>query len=182
MISISLTRARASLRSLSRWARVRPRTNPTASRAASSMWRRRTRSSFRIEHFGLLEDLLPEVTAQVLRRAQVHCASPQECREFTFQARNAQQSRNMARFELHQDIHVALGSEIFPQRGTEHRQPADVMTLGELGNGLFRDRNPDCHDYPSTPANMRAWKMPSSARVPGMSESPFTHMRSAPSV
>ena len=77
-ISMSLTSASTSWRSLSRSSRVRPCAKDTASRAASSMCRNRIASSLRILDFCRIEDVLAKIAAQILRGAQIHLASTEQ--------------------------------------------------------------------------------------------------------
>lgn len=57
------------------------------------------------------DNLVAKVAAEILRRSQVHLEAD-HLRELDLHAGNSQQSRNMLRIELDQEIHVAVRAEI----------------------------------------------------------------------
>src|SRR6185436_18578314 len=105
--------ARGSSSASSAW-RSRPADRRVAFLAASSMCCRRTRSSLgSIQLHRLLENLLPEVAAQVARRTEVDLESCQLA-ELPFHPGHVQQSDASPRLKLNEQVQVAVLSEINP--------------------------------------------------------------------
>src|SRR6476661_2384783 len=79
----------------------------------------------------LLQDLVPEVPAQVTRRTEVYFKSDQLA-ELPFQAGHVQQSDACPRLELHEEVQVAVLAKVIgpvSQDGTEELEVADgVLT------------------------------------------------------
>lgn len=76
-------------------------------------------SSLRILHVCFLEHCFPEVTAQILRRSQIHVAPSEQLRQLTLHARDSEQARHVFRLELYEHVYIALCVEIRPQHGPE---------------------------------------------------------------
>ena len=87
MISIARTRAKSNIGSVSRSARFFPEMKPRAFSAASNICRIRVRSSGCILHFGRAHNLVAEIAAQVLRRAQVNPSTRGETRQLGLDTR-----------------------------------------------------------------------------------------------
>src|SRR6185369_7361476 len=106
-ISMARTTAKSSIRSTSRSAWVRPAMNCATASAASTMWRRRTRSSSRILRLGGPQYLFAEISAEILRRAQVDLLPSQQAGQLRLHGGQPEQARLTARLELHQEVDVA---------------------------------------------------------------------------
>src|SRR3954470_24507793 len=103
--------ARGSSSSSSTW-RSRPAARRTAFLAASSMCCRRILSSSgSIPFHRLLQDLLPEVSAQVARRTEVYFEADQLA-ELPFHAGHVQQSDACPRLELHEEVQVTVLAKV----------------------------------------------------------------------
>jgi len=68
----------------------------------------------------------------------------QEAGKFILDVENAE-TDHLAGFEFDQHIHVAVGTEVISQDGTEQRQFPDVMAPAELSNSLAVDGDPWAH-------------------------------------
>jgi hypothetical protein len=66
-----------------------------------------------IAHLSLALNLVTEMTAQRAGRVKVHAATD-HLREFLLES-GEREARNMAGFEFHEDIDIAVGSKIGPQ-------------------------------------------------------------------
>jgi hypothetical protein len=82
---------------------------------------------------------------------------------------DAQEARNVLRLKFHQDIYVALRTEIIPQHGSEERQLTDVMPPTEIGYCLRRNAEVGTihgsflrQHYRSNPTKNQAEDMPTS--------------------
>src|SRR3984893_16324519 len=142
------TRAKASISSSSKSPRWRPAVKRIMEFSASTMWRRRMRSSGFILHLCRPHDFLAEIPAQVPRCAQVHFSSSQQGRQFHLDLGHREQGWLRVGLELDQKVHVALGPAGALQHRSKHRQTADVvastdgaqrLTVCEqrLGHGRF---------------------------------------------
>lgn len=100
----------------------------------------RTSSSLRILNLGLLQHILAEISAQILGRAKIHLATAEQCGQFTFHARDAEQARNVGGFGLYKDINVALGAQIGSQHGPEQGHTADVSLPAKIRKLLLVNR------------------------------------------
>jgi hypothetical protein len=100
-------------------------------------------SRLRISDLGLGEHFIAEVGAEEARRVQVHLPAKDPA-ELLFH-REETQAGDMACFELHQYIDIALRPEIVPQDGAEKGQTPDVMTPAELGELAAIDRDLRAH-------------------------------------
>lgn len=85
-----LDQCKHSIRLLSRSDRRRPWAKVTASRAASSICRKRMTSSRRILHLCLLEHALPEIAAQIFQCVHVHFPPAEQGSQFPLHASDAQ--------------------------------------------------------------------------------------------
>src|ERR1039458_10395233 len=90
------------------------------------MCRTRTRSGLFILNQCGGQDFVPKISAQIARRAQVHF-SAQHPAKFALHLHDAEQTGNMLTLELHQHIHVAVGSKTVREDGPEEREFADVV-------------------------------------------------------
>jgi hypothetical protein len=84
-----------------------------------------------ILHFCFFYDGLAEVTAQILRGAQIYFASAQDAGQLAFHAGDAQQTGDGAGLEFDQHVHVAIGPKITVHDRPKKRQTADVMFSAE---------------------------------------------------
>ena len=130
-IAISITNDKTNWRFEFKSPRVRPRANDTASCAASIMCRRRISSSLRIMDFRRGENILPKITAQILRRAQVHLPPAEQVRQLPLHAGHAQQSRRAVRLELDEHVDIAIGAEVLAQRPNRRRRTASRREPGK---------------------------------------------------
>lgn len=80
-----------------------------------------------IERPGLLDHGGAEVSAQVLGRAQVHPA-PDELLEFEFDGGEPQQSGRATWLELHQQVEIAVGTQLPPECRAEQGQVSDPVS------------------------------------------------------
>jgi len=94
----------------------------------------------------LFEHVLAKITAQVFRSTQV-CLAPQEERYLPPQARHPKQSRDVFRFELDQDVHVAIRLQITMQGRAEDRQGANMMAAAKLGDSASIEMDLHGSDY-----------------------------------
>lgn len=101
-----------------------------ASRAASRMWRRRTRSSGRIQHGCAVEHVLPEVAAQVSRGTEVGLAT-HELAELQLHLYKGEKADPRVRLELHQEIHIAIRTKVIAERRTEQPQLTNRVAAAE---------------------------------------------------
>ena len=90
------------------------------------------RSARKVLDLCVIQHLLPEVPAQVARRAEVNCAAD-KVREVELHLGHREKVGSPTLLELDQDVDVALGLEVLPQDGAEERQPPDPMFLTEPG-------------------------------------------------
>ncbi len=111
-----------------------------ASRAASSMRCSRTLTTASIADGGACHDLLEEVPAQVSSRAKIDLP-PHYLRQFLFHPHQIEQSGNLVRLKLHQNVHVALRPESFRQHRAEQRQLANMVPDTKLLNQVFGNDN-----------------------------------------
>ncbi len=139
-ISIAFTRDNRSIRSFDRSSSVLPLANPSASRAASSMWRRRTSSRSFILNSRRSDNLIAEVPAQFFRLAQIHFSAQQLC-QLQFHACESKAIGRFAGLELDQYIDIARRPKPLRQHRAKQRQPADVMPLAKRGNLHARNGN-----------------------------------------
>jgi hypothetical protein len=72
------------------------------------MWRMRIASSRGILGRGCPQDLIAEVTAEVLGCSQVDLPSLQQRRQLDFNPRHADQARLGVRLEFDQQVHIAV--------------------------------------------------------------------------
>ena len=97
----------------------------SASSAASSMWRRRMPSASLIFRRGR-HHFIAEATAQIadLPRADLPA---EHLSQFPFHPGHAKQTGHVSRFEIHQDVDIAVGSKAQGQHRTEERQFANLI-------------------------------------------------------
>src|SRR5882757_1371448 len=100
-ISIACTTAKRSIRSRSRSSRPRPAINWATASAASIIWSMRMRSSSGKLHLGFPQYLIPEMSAEILWRAQVDLLPVQHSGQLGFHRGQLQQARLTAGLELH---------------------------------------------------------------------------------
>jgi hypothetical protein len=108
-IWMAWTTAKGSIVSSSRSARWRPAMNRCAVCPASIMWRIRIASSGVKLRLRGAHHLVPEIAAQVARGAEVDLAPAQKLREVDLDLGHRQQAGRGARFELDEQINVAVG-------------------------------------------------------------------------
>ena len=89
--------------------RALPCTNPMASRAASSMCCKRTRSSLRILNLRFPQHILAEISAQILGGAQIDFSPTKDRRELPFHARDTEKPRHVRGLEIHKHITPVVG-------------------------------------------------------------------------
>src|SRR5690349_11810286 len=106
-ISMHLIRESTSMRSDSRSVRERFLTKETASRAASSMWRRRTPSSFGILDPGLAQHVVPEIAAEVRGGLEVSLAA-EDLGQLPLDPGHPDQPDPRFRPELDEHVDIAL--------------------------------------------------------------------------
>jgi hypothetical protein len=111
-----------------------------ASLAASSMWRMRVKSSFRILHLRSIENVLPEVSAQLRRCPQIDLA-PQDIGKFHFHSCQANKADNRSRHEFDQHVYIACRTEIIPEDGSEEGELFDAIPSAEGINLTFGNVN-----------------------------------------
>jgi len=95
------------------------------------MCRNRTASSLCILHLRLVQHLLAEIAAQILGRAEVHFSSPEQGRQLTLHARDPEKPRDLPWLKLNEQINIAVGAEIRPQRRAKDCQTPDVALSAE---------------------------------------------------
>ena len=76
--------------------------------------------------------------AQAARRVQIDL-SAQQRPQFLLH-REESQPRRPVLLELHQHVHVAIGSKVGPQDRTEQHEPSDVIAPAEVGNLFAKKR------------------------------------------
>lgn len=72
-------------------------------------------SSCRILHHRFLHDLIPEIPAQILWRAQVHPAAAKERGEFLLHSGYVKECRNPLWIKFNQQINIAIRAKGFTQ-------------------------------------------------------------------
>ena len=100
------------------------------------MWRMRIRSSFRILDLRSIENVLPEVSAQLRRCPQIHL-SPQDIGKFHLHSCQANKADNLFRLEFDQHVYVACRAEIIPENGSEEGKLFDAIPSAEGINLTF---------------------------------------------
>ena len=100
--------------------------------AASCRWRSRTRSSGRIQRAGVGGDLVAEVGAEVFGGAQFD-GPPEGVFELELHHSQVQQAGGVFGLELNQEVDVAVGPKVVPQRGPEQCEAAYAVGTGERG-------------------------------------------------
>ena len=73
----------------------------------------------------------------------------EESRKLILDVENSE-TNHLAGFEFDQHVHVAAGSEVISQDGTEQRQFPNVMPPAKLGDSLAVDGDPWAHFLCST--------------------------------
>ena len=81
---------------------------------------------------------MPDVRAEVLPREQVN-GSPDEFRELTLHAADADQRHVAVGCELHEDVHVAVRAKILPEDRAEQPQAQNPMLTAERGDPSLVD-------------------------------------------
>jgi hypothetical protein len=76
--------------------------------------------SLRILHLCLVEHLLAEIAAQVLRCAQIYFPFSEQGRQFSFHASHPEKSGCATTLELDEHVDIALRPQIRSQRRTEN--------------------------------------------------------------
>jgi len=137
MISIERISASAKTRSRSRSPRWRPVPNSVASRAASSMWRRRTLSLSDILNPRSLQDILSKVPAEFIRSSQIDLAAD-HCGELTLHRRQSEITNTAIRFEFHEDVDVARVRKAIGEHRAKKREPPDAVAPAEFGDLRLR--------------------------------------------
>src|SRR5215204_1250495 len=143
--STARTRAKSNIKSASRSPRSRPATKCETASAASIMWRMRVRSSGCILHLGSAQHLFPKILAQVLRRAQVDLAAPNELGQLELDSCEAEQAGLFARDKLDEQVHVAVRPGGALQDGTEQREPTNVVAPAQRSQRIGVEGQPSGH-------------------------------------
>src|SRR5450756_237072 len=116
--------------------------------AASRMSRSRWASSLRdILFLRILEDLVAEVAAELLGRAQIDAAT-EKLAELLLHARHREVADRGLGLELDQHVDVALGAEIVAKHRAEERQAPDAAAAAELADALVIDAHGQAHGRP----------------------------------
>jgi hypothetical protein len=100
--------------------------NRRAVRAASTMCRTRMQSSGGILDLRGFHDRASEVTAQILRGAEIHTPSADQVGQPGFKFAQCDETRLPPWLEFHQQVDGAVRSRRSPQGGAEQGQPADM--------------------------------------------------------
>ena len=90
--------------------------------------KRRTSASGSILYLCLGYDFVTEVSAKVLRCAQVDLASD-DAGQLDFYARHTDQSNRMPWLELNQNVDIAVLAEVVTKHGSEKRKLPDIVAL-----------------------------------------------------
>ncbi len=93
--------------------------------------RTRVRSSGRILHFSRSDNLITEIVAQVLRRAQVNTSTRGKDSQLGLDARQPKQPRFMAWLEFNEQVYVAVRPVCAPQRRAEERQASNMVAAAD---------------------------------------------------
>lgn len=121
----------ASIVSLSRSSRRRPRVNVMISLTASAMCRNRIRSPCFILHLGHADDFIAQIAAEITRYAQIDLSAADQFGQFQLDFGYGEKTRPCFRRELDQDVHVAVGAIGSLKHRPEQRQPGDKVTPAE---------------------------------------------------
>jgi len=87
-----------------------------------------------IKRFGLLQDLFADASVQKPWGDQIHPTSLEQAGELSLHADEAE-ARHVPGLELHQDVDVAVGSEVGAKRGSEQREAGHMVPLTERADG-----------------------------------------------
>jgi hypothetical protein len=88
----------------------------------------------------LLQYIFAEISTQVLGRAEIHLAAAEQCGQFAFHARDAEEARRVRGVELYKYIDVAVGAKIGSQHGPEKGQTADMSLPAKFRKLLLVNR------------------------------------------
>src|SRR5687768_12827172 len=145
-ISIARVSASRSISSLLRSMRSRPATRRCTVSSASTICRSLTISSGGMEQLRSSHDLVPEITAQLFGRAKIDGKAAEHLRKLDLHLRHIEQGWRGARFELDQqvDVAVAAGGPLQPR--TEQRQAADAVAATEFVQQIGLDAKLSRHD------------------------------------
>jgi len=133
MISMHRIGASAKTRSRSRSPRWRPVPNSVASRAASSMWRKRTVSLSDILNPRSLKDILSKVPAEFIRSSQIDLAADHRG-EITLHGRQPEITNTAIGFEFDEDVDVTRVRKAIGEHGAKKREPPDAVAPAEFGD------------------------------------------------
>lgn len=125
----------------------------------------RTTSSFRVPHLGRLEDVIPEVTAQLGWGPKVDPPSQQRG-EFTLHCSHRHVPGPNALTKLDKNINVAVGPKVLPQNRPEEAQFPETVFPAERLNGGLVELDP-CHGpilAPGASTDGQDWGTPASPR------------------
>jgi hypothetical protein len=84
--------------------------------------------------------ILAEISAQILGRAKIDLAAAEQCGQFAFHARDAEQAGNVGGFELYKYIDVAVRTKIGSQHGPEKGHAADMSLPAKFRESLSVNR------------------------------------------
>ena len=93
----------------------------------------------RLEHTALRrwQDLVAEISAQVLAGAEIHLAIVQQVGEFSLDLSDSQKTRCVSIFEINQHVDVALTTEIVAQDRSKEGEPGNMIVTAELAQPDF---------------------------------------------
>lgn len=111
------------------------------------MCHKRISSFLSILNLGSVDDLLAEVTTEILRSSQVHLPTAKQFGELNLQSGHAQQTRSATRREINQYVDIAIRTKIGPERRSENSESQDTMTLTKRCQFGFGDRTLCIHGY-----------------------------------
>ena len=94
----------------------------------------------------LRENLVAKIPAQEPRGAEVSLP-PENCRDLLLDVEE-REPRSLAGREFHEDIDIAVRTEIVAQNRPKQRQPANVPATTNIRESSAIDRNLDWHAMP----------------------------------
>lgn len=103
----------------------------------------RTTSSFRVPHLGRLEDVIPEVTAQLGWCSKID-PPPQKRGELPLHRGHRQVPGSDALTEFHENVYVAVRPEVVPENRPEEAQLPEPVFPAERLDGCLVEIDP-CH-------------------------------------
>jgi hypothetical protein len=106
----------------------------------------RIASSTRILHLRGFDDVISKVARQVAGGAQIHLASPEQIRKLDLHGGDAQETGNVRRVELDEQIDIAVRARCPFKLRAEQRQAANVVSFAKPSDRGFIEIQAGVHE------------------------------------